>query len=62
MGGLATRRLNLGEWEDFRDHPHLEDKVSFPGDGNVSNSSSTMDQEARPRRQTSRPKYLEDYV
>jgi len=47
--GLPPKDSTWENWEDARGDHHLEDKVSFPGEGNDS-STATLHQEERPQR------------
>lgn len=70
--GLAPEESTWEKWEDICKSHHLEDKVIFPGRDNDSTNSREnredillVPEEARkerPRRNTTWPKYLENYV
>jgi hypothetical protein len=51
--GLAPEDTSWEDWETLTLKYHLEDKVVFPPDGNVSMG--------RPKRAIHQPKYLSDY-
>ena len=62
--GMAPEESTWEDWADIHDSHHLEDKVTFPGEDIVRNvnNNDTSSNEARPRKATTRPRYLESYV
>lgn len=59
--GLALEDTSWEKWDDLCFVFYLEDKVVFPAGGDDS-IKATMTQETRPKRDTKKPKYLEDYI
>jgi hypothetical protein len=59
--GLPVEDTSWENWDSLCSTYHLEDKVSFPASGGVSKSTNTINIE-RPKRITTKPKRLNDYV
>ena len=61
--GLALEDSTWEKWDEVCNIHHLEDKVNFPGQDNVStNKVAEDDIGPLPQRNITRPKHLEDYV
>ncbi|KAH1238306.1 Cold-responsive protein kinase 1 [Glycine max] len=60
--GFAPKDSTWEKWDNIGALYHLEDKVIFPGGGDDSKSPVPANHEGRPKRSTTRPAHLKDYV